>query len=260
MGNRGWKGLNAIWPSLLLVIILFAVWQLSVDGGLVPEWQLPSPTTIVNEMVEVWPRLMDNSSATIELALIGFVGGALAGFILAAILHLIPLIRKAVYPLLVVSQNVPVIAIGPILTIWLGYGILPKLILVWIVCFFPVSVAILNGFKDTDPTLRNYMQMIGADKWRLFIRLELPNAVTHLFSGLKIAASYSVLSAVVAEWLGADKGLGHYMILSSKGYEPARVFAAVFLIVLLSLALFGLVALIERLVIRWRPVRGAGRT
>ncbi|SFD67121.1 ABC-type nitrate/sulfonate/bicarbonate transport system, permease component [Paenibacillus catalpae] len=257
MGNKGWY--NAVWPSLLLVILLLVVWQLSVDGGLVPEWQLPSPTTIVYEMFKVWPRLMDNASATINLALIGYGGGAFAGFMLAAVLHLIPIVRKAVYPLLVVSQNVPVIAIGPILTIWLGYGVLPKVILVWIVCFFPVSVAMLNGFKDTDPTLRNYMQMIGAGNWQLFMRLELPNAVTHLFSGLKIAASYSVLSAVVAEWLGADKGLGHYMILSSKGYEPARVFAAVFLIVLLSLALFGLVAVIERFVIRWRPMKGAGR-
>ncbi|GLX71205.1 ABC transporter permease [Paenibacillus glycanilyticus] len=260
MGNKGRRSLHAIWPSALLVLILLAAWQLSVDSGLVPEWQLPSPITIVKEMAEVWPRLMDNASATVSLALIGFAGGALAGFALAAILHLIPIVRKAVYPLLVVTQNVPVIAIGPILTIWLGYGVLPKLILVWIVCFFPVSVAMLNGFKDTDPTLRNYMQMIGAGKWQLFMRLELPNAVTHLFSGLKIAASYAVLSAVVAEWLGADKGLGHYMILSSKGYEPARVFASVVLIVLLSLALYGLVALVEKLVIRWRPVKGEVRS
>ncbi|MCM3626006.1 ABC transporter permease [Paenibacillus glycanilyticus] len=257
MGNKGWH--NAVWPSVLLILVILTVWQLSVDGGLVPEWQLPSPTSILQEMIQGWPRLMLNTSATIKLALIGFAGGALAGFIIAAILHLIPFVRKAVYPLLVVSQNVPVIAIGPILTIWLGYGVLPKLILVWIVCFFPVSVAMLNGFKDTDPNLRNYMQMIGAGKWQLFSRLELPNAVTHLFSGLKIAASYAVLSAVVAEWLGADKGLGHYMILSSKGYETARMFAAVFLIVLLSLAVFGAVALIERLVIRWRPAKGGGR-
>ncbi|ACT02141.1 ABC transporter permease [Paenibacillus sp. JDR-2] len=256
MGNKGWY--HAVWPSLLLVIFILASWQLSVDSGVVPEWQLPSPTSIVKEMFDVWHRLMDNAWATVELALIGFGGGAAAGIIIAAILHLIPFVRRAVYPLLVVTQNVPVIAIGPILTIWLGYGVLPKLILVWIVCFFPVSVAMLNGFKDTDPTLRNYMRMIGAGDWQLFTRLELPNAVTHLFSGLKIAASYAVLSAVVAEWLGADKGLGHYMILSSKGYEPARVFASVFLIVALSLALFGLVALIERLVIRWRPAKGGG--
>ncbi|CAM3139296.1 ABC transporter permease [Paenibacillus lupini] len=256
MGNKGWSSLKAIWPSAALVIILLAVWQLSVNGGLVPEWQLPSPLSIWKEIIDSWPRLIDNASATVQLALIGFAGGALAGFILAAVLHLIPFVRRAVYPLLVVSQNVPVIAIGPILTIWLGYGVLPKLILVWIVCFFPVSVAMLNGFKDTDLGLRNYLRMIGAGNWTVFLRLELPNAVTHLFSGLKIAASYAVLSAIVAEWLGADKGLGHYMILSSKGYEPARVFAAVLLIVLLSLVLYGAVAAVEKLVIRWRPVKG----
>ncbi|GGG83422.1 ABC transporter permease [Paenibacillus radicis (ex Gao et al. 2016)] len=248
---------RSIFPPILVIAVLLAVWELAVVWGRVPEWKLPAPSVIVAEAIAIWPRLMLHAGATVQLALIGFTGGAAAGFALAALLHLIPGARRAFYPLLVLSQNVPVVAIGPILTIWLGYGILPKLILVWLVCFFPVSVAMLSGLNDTDPVLRNYMRMIGASRQQQFWRLELPNAVTHLFSGLKIAASYAVLSAVVAEWIGADKGLGHFMLISSKGYQAASVFASVFLIVALSLTLFGIVALAEKLVVRWRPAKEA---
>ncbi|MUT66298.1 ABC transporter permease [Paenibacillus sp. NEAU-GSW1] len=254
--NRSLRRL--IGPPVFVIALLFIVWEAAVDLGNVPSWQLPSPSAILHEGVAVWPRLMDHTAATLTLTAIGFAGGAAAGFVLAALLHLLPGARRAVYPLLVLSQNVPVVALGPLLTLWLGYGLLPKLVLVWLVCFFPVSVSMLSGLTDTDPTLRNYMQMIGASKSQLFWRMELPNAVTHLFSGLKIAASYAVLSAVVAEWIGSQKGLGHFMLLSSKGYEADRVFAAVFLIVALSLTMFGLVAGAEKLIVRWRPAEERG--
>lgn len=194
-----------------------------------------------------------HTEATMLLTLIGFVGGSAVGFVLAALLHLIPGIRKPMYPLLVLSQNIPVIAIAPILTMLLGWGLLPKALLVIMVCFFPITVAMLNGLMNTDAQLRNYLQMIGIGRWQLFWKLELPHAIVHLFSGLKIAASYSVMSAVIAEWLGTNKGLGAFMIISSKGFMPDRVFASVAIIVVLSLTLFGLVTLAERLVIRWRP-------
>ncbi|MFF2484545.1 ABC transporter permease [Paenibacillus sp. NPDC058071] len=252
MDNKRQAWRKAAPPALLLATLLLA-WEAAVDWGGIPEWQLPAPSAVLAEMASIWPRLMEHTAATVKLALIGFAGGATAGFALASLLHLLPSARTAVYPLLVLSQNVPVVAIGPLLVMWLGYGILPKLMLVWMVCFFPVSVAILQGLKDTDPALRNYMRMIGASRGQLFWRLELPNAVTHLFSGLKIAASYAVLSAIVAEWIGAQKGLGYFMLLSSKGFQPNRVFAAVFLIVTMSLLLFGLVALAEKAVVRWRP-------
>ncbi len=194
-----------------------------------------------------------HTGATVKIMLLGFVGGSAVGFVLAALLHLIPGVRSAVYPLLVLSQNVPIIAIAPILTMLLGYGMLPKVLLVIMVCFFPITVAMLSGLMNTDAQLRNYLQMIGIRKWQLFWRLELPHAIVHLFSGLKIAASYSVLSAVVAEWIGTNKGLGAFMIISFKGFMPDRVFAAVIIIVAISLTLFGLITLAERLVIRWRP-------
>lgn len=254
MGNRNVRW-HTIWAPIAVIGALFILWQLAVDIGDISPWLLPSPLAIIQEAVRVWPRLMDHTQATVQLTLLGFLGGTAAGFVLAALLHLIPGTRTALYPLLVLSQNVPVVAVGPLLTIWLGYGILPKLILIWLVCFFPIAVSMLSGLRDADPSLRNYMQMIGASRWQLFWRLELPNTVTHLFSGLKIAGSYAVLSAVIAEWIGAQKGLGHFMLLSSKGYKPASVFAAVFLIVALSLALFVIISLMEKLVVRWRPLK-----
>lgn len=252
MGNK--KGAwSKIGPPAALLTVLLAGWQTAAWLELFDQWLIPSPVSIVNEAIQIWPRLMEHTEATVQLTLIGFVGGSAVGFVLAALLHVIPGVRTAVYPLLVLSQNIPVIAIAPILTMLLGYGLLPKALLVTMVCFFPITVAMLDGLMNTDAQLRNYLQMIGIRRLQLFWKLELPHAVVHLFSGLKIAASYSVLSAVVAEWLGTNKGLGAFMLISSKGFMPDRVFAAVFIIVALSLTQFGLVTLAERLVIRWRP-------
>ncbi|QAY65555.1 ABC transporter permease [Paenibacillus protaetiae] len=253
MGNKmNWRK----WlPPAAVILVLLAAWQIAVTVTGTGEWLLPSPLRIIETAAEVWPRLSEHMLATIELVLPGFAGGVGAGFLLAALLHFVPGAKSGIYPLLVLSQNVPIIAIGPLLTLWFGYGIVPKLILMWLVCFFPVSVALLAGLNDVDPKLRNYMEMIGSSRWQLFWRLELPNAVSHLFSGLKIAASYSVLTAVVAEWIGSQKGLGYFMLLASNGFQTARVFAAVFLIVILSLLMYGLVSLAERLLVRWKQVQ-----
>lgn len=261
MGNKSKPGVwGKLWPPILVIAVLLACWQGVTMGGNVESWLLPSPASIVREAAsaDVWPRLMEHTGATLRLTLLGFAGGSAAGFALAALLHLVPGLRAGVYPLLVISQNVPVVVIGPLLTMWLGYGLLPKALLVIMVCFFPISVAMLSGLANTDAQLRNYLQMIGAGKWQLFWKLELPHAVAHLFSGLKIAASYSVLSAVVAEWLGTNKGLGYFMQISAKGFMPERTFASVFIIVAVSLTLFGLTALAERLVVRWRPAEKEG--
>ncbi|MGM0880947.1 MAG: ABC transporter permease [Bacillota bacterium] len=256
MGNKRivW---SKVWPPIAVLAGLLACWQTAVTWGVFDHWIVPSPFSIVQEAVMIWPRLMEHTEATVQLTLLGFVGGSAVGFVLAALLHLIPGVRTGVYPLLVLSQNIPVIVIGPILTMLLGYGLLPKVLLVMMVCFFPISVAMLSSLTNPDAQLRNYFQMIGISKWQLFWKLELPHATVHLFSGLKIAASYSVLSAVVAEWLGTKKGLGSFMLISSKGFMPERVFAAVIIIVALSLTLFGFVSLAERLFIRWRPVKEA---
>src|SRR5690606_2086874 len=218
---------------------------------------IPSPLAVIQEMIFVWRRLLEHWLATMQLTLLGFTVGAIFGILLGMVLHFIPLLRQAMYPVLVLSQNIPVIVIAPILTMLLGFGLLPKVLLIIMVCFFPICIAMLGGLAQVDYSLNNYMRMIGSNKWQTFIHLELPSALSNVFSGLKIAASYSVLSAVVAEWLSPKVGLGGFMILSSRGYMPERVFATVLLIVMTSLLLFWLVTLLERLCIRWRPRKEA---
>lgn len=240
-------------PPIVVLGSLVALWHAAVSWGWVYSWEIPSPAAVVHEAIAIWPRLMEHTRATLQLTLLGFAGGTAAGFVLAAVLHLIPGVRAGVYPLLILSQNIPFIVIAPMMSMLFGYGLLPKVLLIMMVCFFPILIAMLNGLANTDAGLRNYLQMIGGSKWQLFWRLELPYSITHLFSGLKIAASYSVLSAVVAEWLAPKIGLGGFMVLSARGYMPARVFAAVIIIVAISLMLFGLVVLAERCIIRWQP-------
>jgi len=207
----------------------------------------------MREAAAIWPRLLNHTLATLRLTIIGFGAGAAAGIAVASVLHLIPGAKSGFYPLLVLSQNVPTIVLYPLLMIWLGLGFLPKLILMMLVCFFPVAVAMLTGLAQADPRLQNYMAMIGADKWQVFRRLELPGAVPYLFSGLKIAAAYSVTGVIVAEWLGANEGIGYFIKLSYSGFMVTRVFAGVAVIVLLSMVMFGLIVLAERWFIRWQP-------
>lgn len=247
-----------VWPPCAALAAIFAVWQGAVTLGWVASWLIPAPAAVVAEAIDVWPRLMMHTGATLRLALAGFGAGTAAGFGLAALLHLLPGVRRGIYPLLILSQSVPIIVLAPIMTMLFGYGLLPKLLLVILVCFFPVAVAMMGGLANTDPALAHYMRMIGAGRWTLFWRLELPNAIVHLFSGLKIAASYSVVSAVFAEQLSPKTGLGGFMVLSARGYMPERSFAAALLIIAVSLALFGLIVWAERLVIRWRPIREGG--
>lgn len=246
---------SRVWPPVVVLGGLLACWQAAVSFSLVDEWMIPSPAGVVREAfsADVWPRLMEHTGATLGLAMLGFAGGSAAGFGLAALLHLLPGMRRGIFPLLILSQNVPIVILGPIMTMLFGYGLLPKALLVILVCFFPVCITMLGGLSGVDEGLRNYMRMIGSGKWTLFWKLELPNAVQGLLSGLKIAASYSVLSATFAEMLSPKIGLGGYMVLSARGYMPERSFASALLIIIISIALFGLITLAERLIVRWRP-------
>ncbi|MCD1257558.1 ABC transporter permease [Paenibacillus athensensis] len=249
------KWIQAGWPPVSAVILLLLVWQLAVSCGWVEGWLLPSPLQIIAEASNALPRIGMHTAATVRIVLLGFVLGAGIGIALACLLHLAPLLKAALYPLLIVSQNVPTIAIGPLLIIWFGFGLLPKLILIVLVCFFPVCMSTLDGFARTDRTAYNYMQMLGAGKYQLFAKLELPYALPFVFSGLKISATYSVMGAVIAEWLGGSEGLGYYMILQKSSYRVDREFIAIVIIIALSLSFWRLIVWLEKRVIRWNVKR-----
>lgn len=247
-----WK---QIWPPFVAVVFFLAVWQLAVSLFKFESWQLPSPADVERELTANPAGIWDHTLATLKLTLIGFPVGIGVGLVVALSLHLLPWAKQALYPLLILSQNVPTIALGPLLVIWFGFGLLPKIILITLVCFFPVAVAAMGGLAQSDRVMMNYMKMAGASKWQIFSKLELPHCLPAIFSGVRISATYAVMGAVVAEWIGADKGIGYYMQLQKSAYRTDRMFVAIAIIIVLSLVLFAIIALLEKWLVRWKPRR-----
>jgi ABC-type nitrate/sulfonate/bicarbonate transport system permease component len=243
-------------PPVVSLALFILLWQAACRVFSLPPYILPDPLRIAERMGEESSLLLKHVVATFQLALMGVVIGVVCGMAVALVLHFIPLLRVAVSPHIVMSQNIPLIVMGPLLMIWFGFGLTPKLILLVIVCFFPIAWSMLAGLRHAEPHLREYLAMIGASRWQILRRLELPASLPYFFSGLKITTTYSISSVVVAEWLGASKGIGYYLYLKFKGYDTAAVFGAVVCIIALSLLFYGAAVLLERLVIRWRPRSG----
>ncbi len=243
--------IKSSWPPIAVVFSLLLGWQVGVTLANTPQWLLPSPLHILQEVTVEWPKLQVHLISTIQLISLGYVVGCVFGVLIGFFLHHLPWARSGLYPLLVVSQNIPIIALAPLLMIWFGFGVVPKLLVILLICFFPVSVNLLDGLRQTDRSSYHYLQMIGASKKQIFFKLEFPYALPYLFSGLKISATYSVMGAVIAEWLGSFQGIGVYMLLSKNSFQTDHVFLAIGLIVILALGLNGLISLIEHAVIRW---------
>lgn len=251
--KKAWK---KGWRPLLVLALLFIVWEISSRLFAIPAWLLPAPLKIVQEAILGWPMYNFQIISTINLTVIGFIMGSSVGIIVAIALHLNTFFRQALYPLLILSQNIPIIILAPLLVIWFGFGMLPKVIVITMVCFFPITIATLDGLRQTSRELMHYMQMVGATKQRIFWQLEWPHALPSVFSGLKISATYSVMGAVISEWLGASKGIGVYMTLASSSFRTDRVFVAIFVVMILSLLFFALIRSIEKFVIKWQPKEG----
>ncbi|ASN06781.1 ABC transporter permease [Virgibacillus necropolis] len=246
MMQKGWR------PAFVL-LLLFILWELSSKLFEIPAWLLPAPSQIWQVGIDEWQGYQHHLVATITLTLVGFSIGSLVGIVVASCLHLLPLVREACYPLIILSQNIPIIVLAPLLVIWFGFGMLPKIIIITLVCFFPIVVAALDGFRQTDRDLKHYMKMAGGTRSQIFRKLEWPHAMPSVFSGLKISATYSVMGAVIAEWLGASEGIGVYMTLASSSFRTDRVFVAIFLIMMLSLLFFACINLLEKKLIKWKP-------
>lgn len=243
----------------MVLLLLFVIWEIVVKVVEVPAWLLPPPSKVFAEAIVGWANFYPDLLSTIKISLIGFSVGTLIGLVVAILLFLIPIVRESLYPLLILSQNVPIIVLAPLLVIWFGFGLLPKIIVITLVCFFPITVAALDGFKQTPRELKHYLMMAGASKTQLFWKLEFPFALPSIFSGLKISATYSVMGAVVSEWIGAKQGIGVYMTFASSSFRTDRVFVAIFAIMMLSLLFFLVIVLVERRVVRWQQKGEEGK-
>jgi len=242
---------NSLIPVLFIIIIVI-VWQFISERGIVPKYILPSPKDIGSAMVETLPDLKSHTLVTLWEAFTGLKISILFSIVLAVIMDSIQIVKKALYPLLIISQTIPIIALAPLFIIWFGFGILPKIIVVVLVCFFPIAVSLVDGLASVDPDMLNMMRSMGANKLQAFWHLKLPFAIVSFFSGLRIAVTYSVMGAVIGEWLGGEKGLGVYMIRVKHSYALDKFFASILLIVILSILLFEIIALLEYAAIPWK--------
>jgi len=243
--------LKSLLPPVLLVIALFAIWQIYVDVSAISASILPSPLRIANALVNAFPEIWDNTLVTLLETLLGFTVALTLGFLFAMLLDNSLLAKRAIYPLLVASQTIPLIAIAPLLIIWFGFDMLPKIIIVWLVCFFPITVGGVDGFAGVDPDAEKIFRALGASKRQLFWKLRLPTALPSLFSGIRIAVTYSVAGAILGEYAGAQKGLGRLISLYARSFNRELVFAVVFVTAIFSLLLFGLVSLVQWRVMPW---------
>jgi ABC-type nitrate/sulfonate/bicarbonate transport system permease component len=245
--------------SAAILLLFLAAWEAAARLADIPNWLLPAPSAIAKTGVDIFPDFLPHVLATVKLAAAGYVIGCGFGFLAAVCLHLLPKVKEAIYPFLILSQNIPIIVLAPLLVIWFGFGVLPKIIVITLFCFFPVAVAALDGFQQVPQELKYYMEMAGATKTQMFLKLELPGSLPAVFSGFKISAAYSVMGAVVSEWLGAQKGIGVFMTVSSSSFQTEKVFVAIFVIMALSLLFFLIIVLLEKRLLKWQPKGGNKR-
>jgi putative hydroxymethylpyrimidine transport system permease protein len=231
-------------------------WEALARFGSIENYLLPAPSEVASALVEDRHLLLPDAWVTAQEVLLGFALALAVGLAVATLLHLSPTIRRALYPLVVASQAVPVIVIAPVLVIWFGFGMAPKLIVIALVCFFPLVVNTLDGLQSVDRAQVKMMRTLGAGRWDLLRRLEAPAALPFVFSGAKIAVAVAVIGAVFGELVGSDAGLGHAIQVGTAQLLTARVFAAVVLLAVMAVALFALVAVAERRLLPWATQEG----
>ncbi len=239
-----------IW-SISAIAVILIVWQAVCSLGMIDSFLLPSPVQVVKAFVEEIPVLMEHSMVTLTEALIGLLLGILFGFVMAVFMDQFEPLYKAFYPLIVLTQTVPTVAIAPLLVLWFGYEMAPKVILIVITTFFPITVGLLNGFKSADKDSINLLRAMGASKVQIFKIVKLPGALSQFFAGLRISASYAVVGAVISEWLGGFSGLGVYMTRVKKAFSFDKMFAVIFLISIISLLLMKCVDLLQKKCMPW---------
>lgn len=238
-------------PAAGALAAVAALWLLVTEGELVPSFLLPSPAAVCRALAEDAPILLENAGVTLLEAALGLAAGILAALVLATLMHRVRWLYRALYPILVITQTIPTIALAPLLVLWMGFGMAPKVTLVALTTFFPIAVSLLEGYASTDRAAADLLRSMGAGRWQIFRYLEFPSALSHFFSGLRVSASYAVVGAVISEWLGGFQGLGVYMTRVKKAYAFDKMFAVILVIVAVSLLLMALVTALRRKACPW---------
>ena len=245
-------------PAAFSVVSAFAIWEIYVRLSGISPLMLPAPSRVLDQMVLNRVILWQNTVPTLQATFAGFSLSLTVAFVLSIVLDFMPRVRRALFPIFVVSQTLPLVAIAPLVVLWFGFDLTPKVLLVALVTFFPMLVALVDGYASTDPEIEDLLRSMGATRRVVFRRARLPSAMPYFFAGLRISITYAVVAAIFAEYVGARAGLGIVILNAKNSFRPDLVLAAVVISSALTLVLFAITALLQRVVLRWRDV-GDGR-
>jgi len=245
---RMWRG---IWP-LAILLFLFLVWEVSVRLADTPGWMLPPPSAILESFRTDYRLLLLHTRATLIEVLLGFGLALVAGLVTGIAIDSSRILERAIYPLIIASQTIPMVALAPLMLIWFGYGLVPKILITALVGFFPIAVNSVDGLRSADREVIALLRSMGASRWTRFTIARVPAALPLIFSGARVAITFCVIGAVFSELVGSSEGLGYLMQRAASQFQTARVFASIFILAMMGIGLFALVTLIERLVLPWR--------
>lgn len=238
-------------PPLLIIVAIIGAWEGYVRIFDVQRWLLPTPSVVAKTLVENPRMLLGHTWVTLEEVLVGFGFALVVGLLLASAIALSRNLQRAIYPFVIASQTIPIIVIAPLLLIWVGYGLAPKVIVVALISFFPIVVNTVDGLKSVDPDMVSLMRTMGANRFQIFVKVQIPSALPFIFSGVKIAIAVSVIGAVIGEWSASSEGLGYLMIRSKSQFLTERVYAALAILSAMGIGLFIVAGLVEKLMIPW---------
>ncbi|MEE8593574.1 MAG: ABC transporter permease [Candidatus Bipolaricaulota bacterium] len=244
-----------ILAPLLLLLLLLGAWELSVRWLDMKPFILPAPSRVLITFIDNFSMLVRHGAVTFSEILLGLLLGGLGGILLAILVFYSPVMDKALYPLIIGSQMIPVFAIAPILIVWMGYGLWPKVTVAALICFFPLVVNVSDGLREPTEEAVDLFRSMGATRRQIFWKLRLPASLPTLFSGLKVSATLAVVGATIGEWVGSHQGLGYLMLQSNARLRMSLVFAAILMLAILGLFLFGAIRIIERRVVHWRSAK-----
>ena len=250
----GWSTATAGWlPALILSLLGLIVWEAIVDIGHVSAFIVPAPSAIAQALMREWPALSEACVVTAREILVGFLASALVGVGLALLIVRFDWLGRALYPLVVLFQNVPKVALAPIFILWFGYGLAPKILLIVVIAFFPVTLSMLAGMESVDPSLLALMRSVGTGRADILYQIRVPHSLPSLMAGLKIAATFSVIGAIVGEFAGASAGLGYTIQFASTQLDTPLLFAGLVLVSVLGVGFYYAAEALERYAVPWAP-------
>ncbi|MBY0120447.1 ABC transporter permease [Bacillus sp. S/N-304-OC-R1] len=234
-----------------ITILIFVEWL--VRSRIIPAFIIPAPTNVIISIFENWkPLLLEHLPATFLEFLIGFTLAVLGGILLAVGMFFFKTLEKMLYPAVLISQMIPIIALSPIFVLWFGYTIWSKVAVTILISFFPIVVGTYDGLKSSDQEYSELLRSMGANRWQIFLKLNIPMAMSSFFSGLKLAIVYALVGATIGEWLGASEGLGYYSRRMSGNLNAEGVFAAITILTIMGILLFAFVTVIEKYTLKWK--------